>query len=66
MSCSVGSQQNCLYGESLLMFRYIAKSQHLFLSLLSSLDIYIVPLPMVEISLECIFSGIFNLKCFFK
>lgn len=62
MSCSVCSQQNYLYGQRLLMFRYIAKSQHLLLSLLSSLDIYTAPLPTVEISLECIFSGIFNLK----
>lgn len=48
------------------MFRYIAKLKHLLLSLLSSLDIYIAPLPEVEISLECLFIGIFYLKWLFK
>lgn len=48
------------------MFRYITKLKHLLLSPLSSLDIYIAPLPAVEISLECLFSGIFNLKWLFK
>lgn len=66
MSCSVCSQQNYLYGQSLLVLRYIAKLKHLLLSLLSSLDIYIAPLPEVEISLECLFIGIFYLKWLFK
>lgn len=65
MSCSVCSQQNYLYGQSMLMLQYIAKTKHLLLPLLSSLDIYTAPLPAVETSSECFFSGIFNLKYFF-
>lgn len=66
MFCSVCSLQNYLYGQSLLMFNYFAKSKHLFLHLLFSLGIYTTPLPAAETSQECLFSTIFKLKGFFS